>query len=99
MVEVQMRMNLETNYIIESFEEVGMTDPFKTRTSLAKVLSTVQNYDFTTQVYSEAIMESNKLPKTVFIPSRQLLRTIIRAAIKFGKKDSAQIFFMRFGLI
>jgi hypothetical protein len=92
-------MELEVDNEVESFEEVAMTNPFKTRKSLEKALSTVENYSFTTQVYSHSIMEailesiakksSIQPPKTIFVPSRGLLRTIIRAAIKFGKKDSA----------
>jgi hypothetical protein len=44
-------------------------------------------------------VENIKAPKCVFKPSLNLMRTMIKAILKFGNSDSDQTFFLRFGLL
>jgi hypothetical protein len=71
-----------------------MTDPFDTKKSFSDALSEVRTFDFFTEVYPKSIFEKiaksleqgkkTQPPKTIFLPSRKLVRTVIRAMIKFG---------------
>jgi hypothetical protein len=40
-----------------------------------------------------------KPPRTVFLPSKDILRLMIKAQLVYGKKDPTLIFLLRFGLI
>jgi hypothetical protein len=37
-------------------------------------------------------------PKCVFLPDKELIRIMIRANVKFAKKDTKEAFLLRFGL-
>jgi hypothetical protein len=42
---------------------------------------------------------SIKPPKCIFIPTRKMVRTMIRAIYKWGSKDTTEAFLLRFGLL
>jgi len=66
-------------------------------------------FDFYTEVYPKyifgAIIESIKKketvkpPKCVFVPNKEVMRSMIKALVKYGSKDSDEVFLLRFGLI
>jgi hypothetical protein len=93
---------------IGTFEEVGMASPFSTKKSFANAISHVKTFDFYTGVYGEVPDEVKKAisngeyikpPKTRFVPSRTLLRKMMRAVVKYGDQGCERIFLLRFGLV
>ena len=38
-------------------------------------------------------------PKTIFLPSKEIIRMFIKANIKWGRTDTEENFLMRFGLM
>ena len=51
-----MRMSMDRKNKVESFEDIGMTDPFRTRKSLKESILNVQTFDFYTEVYPNQVM-------------------------------------------
>jgi len=51
LLEVSMRMEMDRTNLIDSFEEIGMTDPFKTESSLNEAILGVKTWDFFSSVY------------------------------------------------
>lgn len=43
-------------HTVSSFDEVGMADPFSTKTSLVDAVKTVKTFDFYTYVYPDEIV-------------------------------------------
>ena len=85
-----------------------MADPFANKKSFVDALSHVKTFSFYTEVYdqiseevTEAIQrgENIKPPKTRFVPSRTLIRKMMRAVAKFGNSDDPANFLLRFGLV
>ena len=76
---------------MDTFEEIGMADPFDTKSSLAKTLTYVKQFDFYSEVYPNQVMTAvleacqKKAnihpPKTVFVPTKKLLRKMIRSVL------------------
>jgi hypothetical protein len=109
MIELSMRMSMDMKNKVESLEEIGMTDPFRTRKSLKDTISIVRTFDFYTEVYPNQVMSdiiaaikvssSIQPPKTMFVPGKKLTRKMIRAICKYGKTEDTEKFFLRFGLI
>lgn len=72
--------HFERNLFVESFEEMGMTDPFNQPKSILDGISEVRTFDFYTTVYPksltmemiEAIRGKKHIdpPKCVFLPSQ-----------------------------
>jgi len=99
---------MDREHTVNSFEEVGMCNPFKTKKSEKESRQIINTFDFYSEVYPKfifgAIMEALanndkvKPPKCVFVPSKKLLRSIIKALIKYWKDDEETIL-LRFGLI
>ena len=89
-----IRMGLDRENTIDTFEELGMTNPFDTKKSFQDALSEVRTFDFYTEVYPNlgmnhvmSIMSSDvtiEPPKCIFLPSRRLTRLMIRAMIRFS---------------
>ena len=52
------RMNMELFHTIESFEELGLINPFDTKKSLELADVMLRIYDMYSDVYPEAVMES-----------------------------------------
>ena len=71
-------------------------------------MSEVKTFDFYTEVYPQSVMQSliealvNKekvqAPKCIFVPDKRLIKEMIKALLKYGPKDSEEIFLLRFGL-
>jgi len=84
---------MDITHTVDSFEEVGMANPWCTKRSFADALSHVKTFDFFTGVYGEMPDEVTKAisngeyikpPKTRFVPSRTLIRKMMRAVVKHG---------------
>jgi len=100
---------MDREHKIKSFEEIGMTNPFDTRRSIERSKTEVKLFDFYTEVYPKYIFgaiieaiknkEPVKPPKCVFVPSKDVMRSMIKALVKYGKRDSREMFLLRFGLI
>jgi hypothetical protein len=84
LLELGMRYTMEKKSKIKTFEELGMTNPFRTKETLAETKAYVDQIAFTNDVYPEHMLStillavkdktSIKPPKVVFIPNRTLLR-------------------------
>jgi hypothetical protein len=105
--DVSMRCDMDTTNTVDTFEEVGMANPWSTKKSFLDALSHVKTFDFYTGVYGEVPEEfkqaiSNgehiKPPKTRFVPSRTLIRKMMRAVVKYGDQGCQRTFLLRFGL-
>ena len=107
-----MRFQMDMQNKIESFEDTGMVDPFRFDESLEEVKQIVEEQDFSTDVYPQQIMgplrreikEKPDLvifdhPKLIFVPSQEIIRTMIRALVEWGNKEPENIFLLRFGLL
>ena len=100
------RMTLDSDSKIQSFEEIGLFDPFNL-TSIYQSMTLTQAYNFDTDIYPEPVMSAFKeslhekiqYPKCIFAPDRALCRKMIKALIKFGNEEESEEFFMRFGLV
>ena len=85
-----------------------MCDPFRPQESIKETIEWVEGLDFKKDVYPSFMMKSIfeacrkkrniKSPKTIFVPSKTLLRKMILAMIEFRDEDDHQ-FFLRFGFI
>jgi hypothetical protein len=93
---------------ISNFYELGMTDPFKTKKTIADAISEIKTFDFYTEVYPQSVMKSIlealknnekvQAPKCIFVPDKSMIMQMQKALYKFGPKDSEDIFLLRFGL-
>ena len=92
---------------VEDLINLGLPDPFNTKEAIDDALLEVKTFDFWSEVYPNSVMEvlieavRNKEnvhpPRCIFVPNRDVIRTIIKALIKF-KDDNDEIFLLRFGL-
>ena len=87
-------MNLKD--FVTTFEEVSLTDPFDQKDSWVRSKEIIDNYRFSKKVYTK--MTKKEAPKLVFLPSRNLCRSMILANLIFSKKDTLEQFLLRFGL-
>ena len=88
---------------ITSFEEVLMIDPFKKK-SHREARSIASSYSFETSIYPKSATNFEpssavKVPKVIFFPDKKVMRTMIRANLKFGKRDKLEEFLLRFGVL
>ena len=107
-MQVAFRMQMDRTNTVSNFYELGMTDPMKTKESLKDALSEVGTFDFFTEVYPSSVMKSivesiknqEKVqpPKCIFMPDKSLLKQMIKGLLKYGAKDTEDIFLLRFGL-
>ena len=107
--QVIMKLDMDRKNKIVNYEDIGMADPFSTAKSLEVAEVTINDFNFFTYVYSEKVMnpiikkiEENgfaKPPKCIFVPCREIIRSMIRALVKYGDKEDDRIFFLRFGLV
>jgi hypothetical protein len=91
------------------FEDVGMLDPFEIPKSFELAHEVLKQYNFYTEVYPdnvvseilEATTEKRNMqpPKCIFVPSKKIVRTMIRAMAEYGATDSEECFLLRFGLL
>ena len=85
-----------------------MTDPFD-QDGVTEASQNIMEYDFDEDVYATAVVEealetveSKKFinpPRLIFMPTQMMIRTMIRAVVKWGKTDTEEAFFLRFGLL
>jgi hypothetical protein len=86
---------MELNHTIESFEELGMINPFDRKKSIELADVMLRIYDFYVDVYPDAVMEiilravaektNVQPPKCIFIPDKSLMRLMIKALVKWHK--------------
>ena len=51
MQEIMFKTKIDKKNRVHSFEEIGMTDPFRPKASLADAMIQVRNFDFDTKIY------------------------------------------------
>jgi hypothetical protein len=89
---------------IGALEMMGIIDPLRPRSSLAKAVGNVCKLSHTTSVYSDLQVphdEDESVPlKCIFLMEKPLMRRMMRSLVKFGgkDKDNPERFFARFGL-
>jgi hypothetical protein len=94
---------------IETFQSLGMCDPFDPIESIEEAISEMKTVDFYTHVYAESILSelleatryhrNIKPPKCVFLMEKELIVKIIRAVALYGNTDTKEAFLLRFGLL
>ena len=84
---------------ITDFISLGMCDPFNPEKGLSEAKEYIDNLTFHHNIYEGKILSDTKPPKTIFIPTKELKRRIIKACIYFGQSEPKEAFFMRFGLL
>ena len=106
----RMKNQLEKHLVITSFAEIGLIDPFSTKKKGEDALNTLSSFEIMTDIYPENIIDqdmltrgkkfkpSKTLPKMIFLPHKNLLRTMVRAILKYGTEPE-HAFLMRFGII
>jgi len=83
-----LQVELELEKKISTFSQLGMRHPIK-------IMQPDQvNMDFLGEVYPA----SRKTSRCVFVPSRKLIRTMIKALAVFGSREKSGKFFLRFRL-
>jgi len=55
MAELKMSMDMDRVHVIETFEEIGMTDPFRTKNSIKVAKRRVAKLNFEKEVYPNSI--------------------------------------------
>lgn len=55
LLQVAHRMQMDRDNRVDTFEEIGMTNPFKIKTSLRDALSEIKTFDFYTEVYPRSV--------------------------------------------
>jgi hypothetical protein len=86
-----------------------MCDPYNTEESLEKVLDNFTKSNFYLWLYPEKVMQKMKEtiakigrsppPKLIFMPTRELVRLMMRALLDFGPAYKESAFLLKFGLI
>ena len=102
--------------MVNSFAEMGMTDPFAGKDNFYDVFQSIDELSMDNSFYAKNIMEpleefqktgkkpadkglsDNMGPKCVFLPSRKLCITIVRALLHFAKTDLKSDILLKFGL-
>ena len=90
-LEVKMRMDMNKEDFVNSFEDIGMANPFDKK-SIQTTIDHCSVFDLSKEVYPHSgLMDyvaaafSNdttiKQPKVIFLPGKRLLRKMIRAMI------------------
>lgn len=94
---------------ISSFTSLQLINPFSDR-GLEDAKNALIPVTFSIDVYpkkivAEIIEKSEttgtviKPPKCIFLPNKQMIRLMIRAAFKWAKTDTEEAFLLRFGLL
>ena len=91
-----------------SFEELLMMNP-NNKKSLEDCEKVASSIDFYTNVYPDHVIDplihATRVkraiipPKCIFLPCKELIRTVVKANLKHAKKDTLQEFLLRFGLM
>jgi len=110
--DLMQRMAMDRDNTVDSFEEMGLTDPIESQVSLVEARKVVSNLEFETSAYPLKVIcpiykdvidhpydDVYTYPKCIFMPSRALLRKIFPVMVKFASQESDQEFLLRFGLL
>lgn len=75
-------MDLETTNTISSFSSIGLTDPKSDKKGIKLALREMESLLFEDEVYKDIVITSTtKPPKSIFLPSKELCRTMIKAVL------------------
>ena len=93
------KFQMEMTKKVKRFEHAFVVDPFDKK-SMFKVKQRISNLSFhdVETCYDKIEINSEEMIKCVFLPDKELIRTMIKANIKFAKKDTKEKFLFRFGL-
>ena len=93
MLNITTRAQIDLVNKVNTFEEIGLCDPFHTVEALKRGIVRVKGYKMISDIYPKQIMgplikaiKVDKLvdvrpPKCVFVPSKELWRRIIRGLL------------------
>jgi len=107
----KLRLMLDRENQFEAFATLGMIDPFDGKRSILAAQKCVNEFEIGRNIYPDAVTkhmyretEEGDLKqewdcKTIITPSREMIRAMIRAVLKWGSEDSESQFLMRFGLV
>ena len=108
MLQICMQLEMDRTNQVESLEELLMFNPLNPE-SPSLVQETIKTHDYYTSVYPDHIMDevyenvaskrSIRPPKCIFMPSREVVRIMIKANILYSKQDCIEDFICRFGVI
>jgi len=87
---------MELTKEIDSLEELGMSDPLSYKDSMKASYQCIRRLDFYQDVYPQG--EVPELPKAIFLPSKQIMRVMIKALLKYASHEPPEKFLLRFGL-
>jgi hypothetical protein len=86
---VAMKMEMDLKNKTQSLEQVSLINPLEPKKSLKAAFVEIAILDFYTQVYPDSIVKecleavlsgvSIKPPKCVFLPSKDMMQTMIKA--------------------
>ena len=105
-----MRVQLDCVTRVQEYAEVCMFDPFNEEASIVHAQEFIENAEFNEDIYPAGVIEPliNKIaestgsyrhPRCIFLPSEKVVRSMLKALITFGKKDTTDQFLLRFGLL
>jgi hypothetical protein len=93
---IQQELDRKNRY--HDYIELGMCDP-NDPDSYVAAMDYITSLEFDSNIYAGQTLSYLKPPKSVFIPTREFARKMMRALIDFGKTDPRDVFFARFGLL
>ena len=89
---------------VQSFEEVQMINPFK-EDSISQMKANLQSWIYSKLVYPRRCYKFTNdetmivPPRMIFIPSKSVIRTMVKANLMYGETDTLEQFLLRFGLL
>ena len=99
--DLMLRMAMDRVNTVNSFEEIGLTDPIETQDSLEKAKKIVSQLSYAKTVYPSKVIDPlykdaedhphsdiYAYPKCIFIPSKALMRQILTVMVKFAALES-----------
>ena len=104
-----MKGELDRVTVIKTLSEIGLIDPFSSKRKGEEAQQTLSLFDISKDIYPEKIMEpirekygmGHKFvnpPKVIFLPHPNIIRTMVRAILKYGTEPEFA-FMMRFGIV
>jgi len=106
LISTKLEMDLKNE--VNTLEELGMSDPICPEESLKVAESVIKNLNFFYDMYPKEVMDKVKErieygydmdpPKCIFVPSKDVMRTIIKGLLKFGHIEEEKLMLARLGL-
>ena len=101
---------MELDKKIESFAQLCMSDPFSVKSGFDEPLDAAKLLKFKDDVYPrdgksskllEALFKGDgyETVKCIFIPSREIVRSMVQCLVKHGNSESPTAFLLRFCLL